>query len=250
MSRPLCSQAMSGTDNYDPLEGDEQDALAASGRAIASLVPLFGGVLGELLTQRIPRQRTDRIVTYLRDLEARLEILEKRPDEAANSEERVDLIEEGAFQAARATSDGRITQIATLVANGLVGEDARFVRRKRLSSLLGELDDDELILLNAYGQSYGTGDYNVWDSVDRPDPSHMQSTTEEIDAEKLYEAGRDHLLRLGLLRKNYSRASRGEQPEFDARKGDFKHNVEISYLGRMLLRAIGQAPPFDKENDD
>jgi hypothetical protein len=69
-----------------------------------------------------------------------------------------------------------------------------------------------------------------------------------IDAGKLYDAGRDHLLRLGLLRKNYPRPRRGEQPEFDAQNGDFKHNVEISYLGRMLLRAIGQAPPFDQDN--
>jgi hypothetical protein len=76
----------------------------------------------------------------------------------------------------------------------------------------------------------------------------MQSPVSELDAEKLYDAGEQHLLRLGLLRKNYGSVGRGELPEFDARSGDFRHRVEISYLGRMLLRAIGQPSPYDLED--
>jgi hypothetical protein len=235
---------------YDPLKGDERDALAATTRALASVVPMFGGVIGELLTQGIPGQRIERIVAYIRLLEARLQTLEKRPEQVIGDPERVDLVEEGAFQAARATNGARIEQIASLVAHGLAGDEANIVRRKRLASLLAELDDDELVLLNAYGQSYGTGDYGAWDKVDQPEPTHMQSSQSDIDAEKLYDAGRDHLLRLGLLRKNYSNPRRGEDREFDPRKGDFKHSLEVSYLGRMLLRAIGQSPSFDEVDGD
>lgn len=35
----------------DDLDEDRNDALAATGRAIASLVPMVGGVIGEALTK-------------------------------------------------------------------------------------------------------------------------------------------------------------------------------------------------------
>jgi len=232
-------------EEYDPLEPDQQDALAASGRALASVIPMFGGVVGELITQRLPAQRIDRISDYIRFLEERVKALELNWQAIIGNAEKIDLIEEGGFQAARATSSKRIEQIAELVAQGLASEDANLVRRKRLASLLRELDDDEIVLLNAYGQSYG-GDARVWQTVDMPGPSDLQSSLEELDAEKLYEAGRDRLLRLGLLQKNYRNPRRGEAPAFDTRKGDYAHSIEVSYLGRMLLRMIGQPSPYDQ----
>ena len=228
----------------DDLGEDEHDALAATGRAMSGLVPMFGGVIGELITKIIPDQRTERIVRYVRDLNTRLEAFEADLDAILAEPENIDLIEEGGFQAARATSWERVDKIATMVANGLRSEDADLVRRKRLTRLLGQLDDDELVLLNAYGQSYG-GDRGIWQMVNRPDPADLQSSRTEIDAEKLYEAGREHLLRLGLLRKNYRTPPRGQAPTFDTRKGDYEHSVEISYLGRLLLRHLDMASPVD-----
>lgn len=32
---------------------------------------------------------------------------------------------------------------------------------------------------------------------------------------------------------------KGQVPEFDPRSGDFKHSVEVSGLGRMLLNEVG-----------
>lgn len=76
----------------------------------------------------------------------------------------------------------------------------------------------------------------------------MGSTVEQIDAEKLFNAGREHLLRLGLLEKKYQRPARGQAPEFDPSDGDFKHRVEVSYLGRLLLRHLDMPTPFDQRN--
>lgn len=235
--------------NSDPLASDDRDVLATTSRAIASLIPLVGGVVGELITQAIPQQRTDRIVLYIRELEDRLHRIERTQEDIYSDPESIDLIEEGGFQAARATTTERISQIAELVAHGLAADDASGVRRKRLSGLLRELDNEEVLILTAYGSSYGTGDYSMWDNINRPDPAHLASTKDEIDAEALYNTGQAHLLRLGLLQKNYRRPRRGEAPEFDIQKGDFAHSLEISYLGRMLLRAIGQTPPFDEEQE-
>jgi hypothetical protein len=61
----------------------------------------------------------------------------------------------------------------------------------------------------------------------------------------LYKAGEDHLLRLGLLQRNYGNVKKGEYPEFDQNTGSFKGRAEISYLGRMLLREMGVKVPFD-----
>lgn len=155
--------------NDDGLDDDRTDKLVAAGRAIASAVPMVGGVIGEIITQAIPAQRLDRIVTYMRSLNARLAALELDPDDILRNPESIDLIEEGGFQAARATTDERIEQIATIVANGLSAEEADDVRRKRLTRLLGQIDNDELLLLNAYGQSYGGG-REAWGSLNIPPP--------------------------------------------------------------------------------
>lgn len=237
--------------NFDPLDADYRDQLATIGKAATSLVPLVGGVLGELIGTVVPSQRLDRIASYLRQVEARLATLEVDLKPIFDNPEKVDLIEEGAYQSARATTSERIDRIASLVVDGLTSDESELVRRKRLAGLLREIDDDELTLLNAYGQSYGgVPDSSIWDKVNRPDPAHLQSSRTEIDSEKLFEAGKSRLLRLGLLQKRYQSPKRGEQPIFDTKKGDFKHSMEVSYLGRMLLGTIGLPSPYDAEDGD
>jgi hypothetical protein len=164
------------------------------------------------------------------------------------------LIEEGGFQAARALSDGRISQIVEAVAAGIDHDEADIIRRKRLLTILGELDDDEVALLNAYGRTYGrslgeSGE-DPWDALNAPEPTHMGSTREELDRENLFEAGNRHLERLGLLARHFPFLKRGEMPEFDPYTGDFKHSLEISALGRLLLKEIGMTTPFDLDEEE
>ena len=75
--------------------------------------------------------------------------------------------------------------------------------------------------------------------MNRPEPAHLGSSQTQLDKAQLYEAGKSRLLRLGLLQRNYGHVKRGEYPPFDARSGGFKSRIEISYLGRMLLREAG-----------
>ena len=234
---------MSEANNTDGLDDNFRDKLVALGKAAAGLVPIAGGPLAEIVGAVVPGQRADRIATYLRQLAQRLEEMEQRiAHEIVNSPPKIDLIEEGGFQAARALSDDRINIIVNAVAEGLSQEEADVVRRKRLLSLLAELDDDEVALLHAHGHSMGNGGRF---KLHYPPRAHLNSPREDVDRERLFTAGRDHLLRLGLLRKRYPQTRRGELPEFDPREGDFKHTVEISYLGRMLLRDIGMPSPID-----
>lgn len=233
-----------GRKDRDPLEPNEVDRLSAITQSGVSLIPLVGGVIATLIAETIPNQRADRLAKYIRKLETRIETLEAKPAEVFADPEKVDLIEEGAWQATRATSEDRIERIATLVASQLEAGEVEAIRLKRLAHMLRQIDDDELVLLNAYGQSYGANQA-AWEAVNRPEPAALGSSAAVIDNEKLYEAGRDNLLRLGLLQKKYKSVPRGQTPEFDSQKGDFQHSVQISYLGRMLLRYIGLPSPFD-----
>lgn len=235
----------------DDLNDDLRDKLVAIGKGVAGVIPIAGGIVAEVVGMIIPGQRADRIAVYLRALASRVDNLsaEVRNGLASNAE-KIDLIEEGGFQSARATSQERIDQIVEAVSRGLSEEDADVVRRKRLLRILGELDDDEVNLLNAYGRSYAGADRQAFEKVNRPDPPYLRSPPSVIDQSQLYEAGKDHLVRLKLLKKNYGNVKKGEVPEFDTGKGDFKHKLEVSRLGRMLLREIGMETPFDAQQAD
>lgn len=234
----------------DGLDGELVDKLVSVSKGAAGLIPMIGGPLAEVVGSVIPGQRADRVAKYLRGLASRVEQLESKVQEALlNDPEKVDLIEEGGYQAARAISSKRIEMIVEAVSRGLTLGDAELVRRKRLLSLLGEIDEDEMMLLNAHGRAYGGMDDAPFSDIERPRPVHLGSSIEDMEQEQLYESGPNHLIRMGLLRKNYGSVKRGQTPDFDAREGDFKHHVEISQLGRMLLKEIGMPTAFDLEQE-
>lgn len=230
----------------DELDTNAKDRLVAATRGALNAVPFAGGLLGELITEVIPGQRHDRIVAYIRLLEVRIAAMEAESTSAAlRNPEKIDLIERGGFQAARATSPERIAQIVEVVAHGLEADEAEIIRRKRLMELLGEIDDDEVAILTAYGRSYAGGDRGAFDAVSRPGPPFLSAPREVIEQNKLYDLGIDHLLRMGLLERRFGNVKKGEMPEFDSKTGGFKGTVQISYLGRMLLRQMGIKLPFE-----
>lgn len=227
----------------DRLDPNWRDRVASVTRVAASLVPIVGGPLAEVVTEAIPRLRQERIVEFLRQLEARLACLERdRVESIFNDPEAIDMVESGGHLAARAVTSERLSRITELVFRGLATHDADTIRRKRLLVLLGEIDDDEFLLLHAYGQSYGGGGSEAWDAVDRPEPTVLGSSREQLESAELYDVGIQHLLRLGLLQRNFGLVKRGEYPPFDPKSDGFKSRIEISYLGRMLLRETGVEP--------
>lgn len=237
--------------NPERLNEDLRDKLVAVGKGVAGIVPFAGGVLAEVIGTVIPGQRADRIAIYLRDLTMKIESMEDdvKNDIARNSE-KISLIEEGGFQSAKAISEKRIKFIVEAVSKGLTENDSDILRRKRLLVTLGNLDDDEINLLNAYGRAYGGGDRDAFKNINRPDPVHLQSSLIDFDQKHLFDLGQQRLTQLGLLKKDYGHLKKGEIPDFNPRDGDFKHRLEISYLGRMLLREIGMETPFDAQQVD
>lgn len=111
--------------------------------------------------------------------------------------------------------------------------------------LLGETDDDEIAILTAYGRSYGSGQRDTFSTISRPGPAYLGAAREIIEQSRLYDLGVDHLLRMGLLERRYGNIKKGEIPEFDSKTGGFKGSVQVSFLGRMLLREMGIQLPFE-----
>jgi len=186
------------------------------------------------------------VLAYIRLLEARVAAMEEVNAKAALANpEKIDLIERGGFQAARATSPERIAHIVEVVARGLETDEAEIIRRKRMMALLGEIDDDEVAILTAYGRTYAGGERNAFEAISKPGPLHIGAGREVIEQNKLYDLGVDHLLRMGLLERNFGNVKKGEIPDFDPKTGGFKGRVQISFLGRMLLREMGIELPFE-----
>ncbi|QJQ32648.1 hypothetical protein GV829_09450 [Sphingomonas lacunae] len=229
----------------DDLNTNTRDYIVAVGRSAVSLVPFVGGVLGEIISVSVPRQRQDRIVEYVRMLDEKINLLEDSMQKLISEDpERIDLIESGAYSAASSTSNQRIKYIVSLVISGISSEDSNIIRRKRLLKILDEIDDDELSILIAFGQSYTGHARDAWDKIDRPMPIHMQSENDEIERNHLFDFGQERLLTLGLISMNFGSLKRGQLPEFDPKKGRFKGGLRISAMGRIFLKEVGVEQPM------
>jgi hypothetical protein len=208
-------------------------------------IPLFGGLAAELAGQIIPQQRMDRIEAFLRYLDLRLDGLSRETlQEKLEDPERLDIFEEGASQTTRALSDARREYIANIVARGITGDDRTKIEAKRLLRLLGDIDDDQVIILTSKlrRHQFDTVFSDRHDAVLRPVSVHMGSSREEHDQAALYELARVELVRLGLLAPTFKATKRGELPEFDPKTGMMKQSSRtLTPLGRMLLRFIALA---------
>lgn len=241
---------------YPPLGLNKFDRIAASLRALASAVPLAGGVLAEIVTEIVPEQRIDRIERYLRLLAEEMEQRQAAralrvvyaEDATANrmkEPKNIDLIEDGAHLAARALSSERMRYIVHCVANGIEAEDRAKIHHKRILSLIGQLDDEEILILDAFGSN----DPQKFDRV-RPEPAHMNSPPAVIESNAIYDAAISKLERLSLIDfrsqvKEFtdrvgSRTEKIVVPEIDA-WGQRRGHRHITHLGRLVLRSIGLA---------
>jgi hypothetical protein len=226
------------------LENRKEDLIASALKGVCGTLPIVGPSIAEIIGYLIPKQRIDRIAALLRTLESKVDPEEKAKVEARMLEEKsIDLMEDGFFQAARALSEERIEHIASLLKNSLTDQDLEHIAYKRLLSLLGELNDLEVLILQSYSGSitqqreFHKKHQGV---VDEP-LVHLGSSQEEVDKHAIHEAHKANLARLGLIKSMFDRPWRNESPELDEQTGMMKASgYEITSLGRLLLRSLDQ----------
>jgi len=217
-------------------------ALALSKGAIGA-IPLVGPLAAEVVGVLIPNQRLDRIERFLEKLEADVSTVDKAVLESKfHNPGFVDLLEDGFYQAARALSEERLEYIACLVAEGVSQVDDEYLHLKKMLSILGNLNDAEILFLVFYGKvGHDQTAFMEQHKVLYPKWAAMQSSEHEHEAALLQSAFKSHLAELGLLKPSFKKPRRGELPEFDEKTGMIKATgYGLTPLGRMLLKYIGQ----------
>lgn len=222
------------------------DIATIIGKGLLGAIPFVGPLAAEIVGAIIPNQRIDRIESLLKLLESKIPTEDRQKvEERIIFPESVDLIEDGFIQASRALSEERKEYIASLLKNSLTDDELKHIEYKRLLSILGELNDLELLILKSHtiyrGQPEHKEFWKAHEAALTPPLAHMGAKQEEIDKDIIYQTHKLHLANLGLLKIRFKKPKRGELPEFDDKTGMIKaQGYDITGLGRLLLRSIDQ----------
>ena len=223
------------------------DVVTIIGKGLLGAIPFVGPLAAEIVGAVIPNQRIDRIESLLKLLESKI-LKEDRAKVKRNIilPESIDLIEDGFIQASRSLTDERKDYIASLLKNSLTEDDVKHIEYKRLLSMLGELNDIEVLILKSQIKPRGQPKHQeFWDTHKRalatPVITLASTTQDEMDKHTIYQTHKLHLTNLGLLALRFENPRRGELPEFDNITGVIKaRGYDITSLGKMLLRSIDQ----------
>ncbi|MDE0689681.1 MAG: hypothetical protein OXI61_16045 [Candidatus Poribacteria bacterium] len=220
------------------------DIAVILGKTALGSIPAVGPLVAEIIGNLIPDLRFKRIFSLLEALEAKIDPEEKEKIEAKMLEEKsIDLMEDGFLQAARALSEERIDYIASLLKNGLTDEDLEHIAYKKLLSILGEINDIEVLILKSHSmtlikaQEFRTTHNNI---LNRPIVS-LYAPQDELDKATIYETYEINLARLDLIERRFKKPLQGESPKFDEKTGMMEaQGYSITSLGMLLLRSIDQ----------
>jgi len=223
----------------------KKDWAVVLGKGALGAVPFVGPLIAEVISTLIPNQRLDRIAKFVEALDTKVkELDQQRVKTEFTKPGFIDLLEDGFYQAARALTDERIDYIASLVKNGLSDEQFEYIQSKKLLSILGSLNDTEVIILVSRARNLRNDKefLQKHKAVITPPSASTGSSQEEIDRHTLYTSYQSHLVNLGLLHPRFQRPKKGELPVFDEKTGMMKASgYDLTSLGRLLLRHIDQA---------
>jgi hypothetical protein len=224
------------------LENRQSDVGAAFLKGLVGAAPLVGPLLAEAIGVSIPNQKLDRLIAFAKELDDRVKYLEQDTVTLKTESENFnDLLEDALTQASRAMSNERRKYIASLLTNSIKNDQLTHIEHKKLLSLLGELNDAEILTLQYYSLLFSKQREfaELHNELFKPIHRSFGAPQTNIDKGALRDSYRGKLIELGLLDLDYKRPARGEVPEFDERTGRIKANgYKVTRLGKLLLRSI------------
>jgi hypothetical protein len=241
---------MSNEITIEDLAPNHTDFLTGYAKGGLGAIPYFGALFGEVIGQIIPHQRVDRIVAFLGILDKKFEQLKIEfavIESKLKNEEYINLFEEGIWQAARTSSQERKEHIASLLANSLSDEALNEIQQGVLLSLLGELNDIEILILYQHTMKARNNKefQEKYQDILRGPFAHLGADEETINQSTIHNTYKEKLIRLNLLKREYKALKKGELPEFDNKTGMIKEkSVGLTSLGRLLLRYIDMPDEF------
>lgn len=227
----------------EDLGNNRNDYLVALTKAITSLIPNGGSIIGEIIGNVVPNQRIDRIAKYVKELDARLsQISTVELEKLLTNAEFVDLLEEGFFQASRAITEERRNHILNIITNGINVEDIELIQSKYLLKLLNELNDIEVIWLRYYQDTRVTADEEFREKnkeILNQRKRYQKKSEKELIDYLLQDGYTEHLERLGLINKQIKINKKSGMPDFNRLTGKPEiRNVNITSLGTLLLQQL------------
>lgn len=232
------------------LRSESADHITTALKGGLGAIPLVGSLMAEIVGNVIPNQRVDRLIQFVQLLQQRLTHLEADVlRQKLASQASIDLLEDAFLLASRATSKERLENISDVLANGLIPEELNHAESKRMLWLLGQLNDQEIVILR--GRLPMTREefaadaqfQQLHDELLSPDASHLGSSEDELENAALKASYRQHLCDLDLIRPRFSKPRRGEIPELDGNTGMLKASgTDTTRLGKMFLRYLNLIP--------
>ena len=130
----------------------QQDVLARAIRVGLSACGPVGAIVGEFLTEFVPRQRLDRLHDFTERLAERLAGVEEQFNERLQASAAfASLTEEASIAAVQTASSERRRDLAALLRTGLSRADAELIEHQSLLRLLQQLNDLQVLILMSYG---------------------------------------------------------------------------------------------------
>jgi len=220
-------------------------AIVSAGTAL-SLPPLgllVGPLLAEIIGAVIPQRRYERIVDTIKIFNKKIEYLDEAVRNAKIRDETYqDILEEGVWQSARASTDERKWYIASVLANSLTDEDMSRVQQQRVLEILGELNDAEVIILKAYslkGQAQRMAFIQQHEHIFSQGKVNQESSKQDINRYVMQRTYNNRLISLGLLYRQYTAPPKDKEIEFDLGNGTIKsRETSLTGIGTMFLNYI------------
>ena len=202
-----------------------EEIISALARAAISTVPIVGPFAVEAFNLLIPNQRLNRVDKLLKILSSKIcNMSEKEVEQRFHTPEFLDIFEDCISQTFRAVSDDRLEDLASLLEKSLTDEQIKYLQTKRLLSILSEVNDVEIIILQSYGYMNPTGFRDQHNSIFQNAVIYDTASEEEQEENAMYINYENNLINLGLIGPHCSGGSQ----------------LFLTQLGNMLLKILGR----------
>ncbi|MBA7576118.1 hypothetical protein ES708_17955 [subsurface metagenome] len=129
---------------------NRRDIATTLAKSAVGALPYVGSLATEVISALIPNQRIDRIIDYIVKLDEKVRgIEEEQLKRRFTTPESIDLFEDSLYQVSKALSEERKSYIASLFKNSLTDDQLEHIHYKQLLSILGELNDVEILILKS-----------------------------------------------------------------------------------------------------
>lgn len=230
--------------NKTDLQQNKTDVITSVVATAISFVPVIGGALSEIIHITIPKQREDRIVKFLKEVDDRLNELNITVNKLNSIFENNQY---GVFtydclkSVANERYEDKLKYYKRLYINGLTSEEDEMLNNYNVMMIISDMNFKEILFLKAFYYSFiGFHQKEKQEILKQLGiltlmPIYTNKMTqEESDKETYKQMIINSLEKKGLLNKKIT------QEKLFYRHEPYKETYEISHLGILILRKIGE----------